>query len=270
VRVYNDGRATEAAHAVNARAFTLDRNIIFGEGEYLPQTVAGKKLLAHELTHVIQQGQRFHTNRAETEAGRLKDAFKNRANKNIPLWTQGNSRGAVRTDISMPSTTSIQASFISFVLKMGAKRVSKGMLKNFIKTKIKDKIVRIAEQRFAKRFLKESEELMGILEDPWWATAIGFIPIAGDFFDLVRVPKQISNAIKKANALEERIQKILKMQGMKARDLIREHHKRGKDYPSELENYTYKKILELATGGNTFAKKLKKLIEATHRLSERY
>lgn len=53
VRVHADA---EAAAAVQARAFTLGRNIVFGSGEYAPDTTAGKQLLAHELTHVIQQG----------------------------------------------------------------------------------------------------------------------------------------------------------------------------------------------------------------------
>jgi hypothetical protein len=55
VRVHTDARAAESARAMNARAFTLDRNIVFGAGHYSPETTEGKKLLAHELTHVIQQ-----------------------------------------------------------------------------------------------------------------------------------------------------------------------------------------------------------------------
>jgi hypothetical protein len=55
VRVHADGQAAEAARAVNARAFTLGRDVVFGGGEYQPRSSEGSRLLAHELTHVVQQ-----------------------------------------------------------------------------------------------------------------------------------------------------------------------------------------------------------------------
>jgi len=55
VRVHTDTRAAETAQAVNAQAFTVGQDVIFGGGNYKPETINGKKLLAHELTHVIQQ-----------------------------------------------------------------------------------------------------------------------------------------------------------------------------------------------------------------------
>lgn len=56
VRMHTDAKAAEAARAVDARAFTVGRDMVFGEGEFKPETGGGKKLLAHELTHIIQQG----------------------------------------------------------------------------------------------------------------------------------------------------------------------------------------------------------------------
>jgi hypothetical protein len=55
VRVHSDPHAAIMAQSVNARAFTLGRDIVFGSGEYSPDTATGKRLLAHELTHVVQQ-----------------------------------------------------------------------------------------------------------------------------------------------------------------------------------------------------------------------
>jgi Domain of unknown function (DUF4157) len=55
VRVHDDGRAAAAAQAINARAFTARNNVVFGAGQYSPDTAAGQDLLAHELTHVTQQ-----------------------------------------------------------------------------------------------------------------------------------------------------------------------------------------------------------------------
>lgn len=56
VRLHTDSRATEAAQSVNAKAFTLGNNIVFNREYYSPETSSGKKLFAHELTHVVQQG----------------------------------------------------------------------------------------------------------------------------------------------------------------------------------------------------------------------
>lgn len=55
VRVHTDAKAAESASAVNALAYTVGRDIAFGRSQYVPQTNEGRKLLAHELTHVVQQ-----------------------------------------------------------------------------------------------------------------------------------------------------------------------------------------------------------------------
>ncbi|HEX6112597.1 MAG TPA: DUF4157 domain-containing protein, partial [Geminicoccaceae bacterium] len=55
VRVHADSDAADRARAVRARAYTVGRNIVFGAGEYAPATMEGKRILAHELTHVVQQ-----------------------------------------------------------------------------------------------------------------------------------------------------------------------------------------------------------------------
>ncbi len=55
VRVHNYTKANNVARSINARAFTHGHNVVFGAGEYSPNTSAGKKLFAHELTHVVQQ-----------------------------------------------------------------------------------------------------------------------------------------------------------------------------------------------------------------------
>jgi Domain of unknown function (DUF4157) len=54
VRVHTDARATESARAVNARAYTLGQDVVFAAEQYAPATMTGKRLLAHELTHVVQ------------------------------------------------------------------------------------------------------------------------------------------------------------------------------------------------------------------------
>jgi hypothetical protein len=55
VRVHDDPASETAAFAAGARAVTSGRDIVFGEGFYAPQSSDGKRLLAHELAHVLQQ-----------------------------------------------------------------------------------------------------------------------------------------------------------------------------------------------------------------------
>lgn len=57
VRIHTDSRAAESARSVNALAYTVGRDIVFASGQFVPESPAGKRLLAHELTHVVQQQQ---------------------------------------------------------------------------------------------------------------------------------------------------------------------------------------------------------------------
>ncbi|MBS0559798.1 MAG: DUF4157 domain-containing protein [Proteobacteria bacterium] len=56
VRIHDGPRGAEAADAVAAKAMTHGRHIVFAQGRFAPDTTDGKRLLAHELAHVVQQG----------------------------------------------------------------------------------------------------------------------------------------------------------------------------------------------------------------------
>ena len=56
VRVHTDARAAESARAVGALAYAVGRDVVFDSGRYAPASTAGKSVLAHELAHVVQQG----------------------------------------------------------------------------------------------------------------------------------------------------------------------------------------------------------------------
>ncbi|MEJ7766430.1 MAG: DUF4157 domain-containing protein, partial [Chitinophagaceae bacterium] len=55
VRIHTGSEAEQSATAINAKAYTVDNHIVFNQGQYSPSSGEGKKLLAHELTHVVQQ-----------------------------------------------------------------------------------------------------------------------------------------------------------------------------------------------------------------------
>jgi hypothetical protein len=90
VRVHVDTPATAAVAAVKARAFTAGSNIVFGRGQYAPSTIEGRHLLAHELTHVVQQ------TRPAAEVHATSDSFAERTSApprnrggGLPLYPQG-------------------------------------------------------------------------------------------------------------------------------------------------------------------------------------
>ncbi|MCP3899622.1 MAG: DUF4157 domain-containing protein, partial [Desulfobacteraceae bacterium] len=56
VRVHSDAKANNLSQSLNARAFTVGQDIAFGSGEYKPGSLVGDALIAHELAHVVQQG----------------------------------------------------------------------------------------------------------------------------------------------------------------------------------------------------------------------
>jgi hypothetical protein len=56
VRIHDDQTAAKSAHALGAHAYTVGPHIVFGSAKFAPHTGTGHKLLAHELTHVVQQG----------------------------------------------------------------------------------------------------------------------------------------------------------------------------------------------------------------------
>jgi hypothetical protein len=66
VKVHTDNEANKLNKAVNAEAFTTGRDIFFREGNYQPETRDGQKLIAHELTHVVQQNGSQKLNRVVT------------------------------------------------------------------------------------------------------------------------------------------------------------------------------------------------------------
>ncbi|MDM0033711.1 DUF4157 domain-containing protein [Variovorax sp. J22P271] len=57
VRLHTDAQAADSARRMNARAYAAGAHLVFGAGQYAPATASGRQLLAHELTHCVQQEQ---------------------------------------------------------------------------------------------------------------------------------------------------------------------------------------------------------------------
>lgn len=101
VRVHADDRAAESARTIGALAYTFGRQIVFDAGAYRPGTVAGQRLLAHELTHVVQQG----------GAGRTDEGARHRIEKASPRIQ----RYASPTGFSNPRALIPITDFIGYV-----------------------------------------------------------------------------------------------------------------------------------------------------------
>ena len=66
VRIHADEKAAQSARVIHARAYTVGQRVVFAEGQYRPTTEGGASLLAHELTHTIQQAPRSSRGGSET------------------------------------------------------------------------------------------------------------------------------------------------------------------------------------------------------------
>lgn len=98
VRVHTDSKASESAQAVNALAYTVSPHLVFRSGQYTPHTESGRGLLAHELTHIVQQADSITSgitlkpmgvsqpdDRYELEANRIADMAMGTAKSTIPV-----------------------------------------------------------------------------------------------------------------------------------------------------------------------------------------
>jgi hypothetical protein len=93
VKIHNNAVAANSAQQLNARAYTANGHVVFGAGEYQPRHKEGRKLIAHELTHVVQQFQHSAAAKnvisqpsepAEIEAGKIADAAISAEPMNVP------------------------------------------------------------------------------------------------------------------------------------------------------------------------------------------
>jgi thiol-disulfide isomerase/thioredoxin len=89
VRIHTGGRAAESARAVGADAYALGRDVVFAEGKFAPATPAGRRLLAHELSHVAQQRSDSATSGEPVGVGRVDDAFEREADDNAARISRG-------------------------------------------------------------------------------------------------------------------------------------------------------------------------------------
>ena len=135
VQVHTDSQAAESATAVNALAYTSGNHIVFNSGQYAPDTEGGKRLLAHELVHVGQQGVfRKSSNRHSPIIQRTEKDTK----QLCPTYWRYNSKAKVETyncaGLSHRTYSVILADELGKLLKKGKQtdKCSKGAVKHWV------------------------------------------------------------------------------------------------------------------------------------------
>jgi Domain of unknown function (DUF4157) len=113
VRVHDDSLAHQSSHEINALAYTLGNHVAFASGQYKPDTDTGKKLLAHELTHVMQQEgsdsnfiQRDGADDVEEESARQGERFRAERRRNLTKAIDLMKFNKVRVDC--PKSTNVK------------------------------------------------------------------------------------------------------------------------------------------------------------------
>jgi outer membrane protein OmpA-like peptidoglycan-associated protein len=87
VRVHTDAKAANSARVLDALAYTVGHDVVFGWGQYMPSTSDGKSLLAHELTHVLQQSKASLEPQTKLTIGGTNDVYEQEADRVAKLAT---------------------------------------------------------------------------------------------------------------------------------------------------------------------------------------
>jgi hypothetical protein len=96
VKIHTDDLAARSAQSINALAYTSGNNIVFNQNQYQPATNAGKRLIAHELTHVVQQSSHIQPYRSKKAfnfgkndtATLIEESFSYKKDKETKPWIE--------------------------------------------------------------------------------------------------------------------------------------------------------------------------------------
>jgi hypothetical protein len=95
VRVHTDSRAAQSAQEVNALAYTVGNQLVFAPRQYEPNSQRGKKILAHELMHVVQQGAGVSGVQSKLSIGEAGDASEHQADRVADAVVAGESVSSI-------------------------------------------------------------------------------------------------------------------------------------------------------------------------------
>jgi len=156
VRVHADTTAAETAKAINARAFTLGNHVVMGSGEYQPTSQFGQRILGHELTHVIQQGEGRTSSKAQyrisIESG-LDDGTGDGAKSNVISRTPTNNATTGKKGDEIQERTQ---DVLNYIKNEAKKRASAPPLIN-----PNSKFYKVLKEKYLKDYLAKPSESEG-------------------------------------------------------------------------------------------------------------
>jgi hypothetical protein len=174
VRVHAGTEAAQAARSVDARAFTIGRDVVFGESEYQPHTNEGQRLLAHELTHVVQQSAGpLMVQRAVTLTN---DDYKSLADQIHTALGVSTPAGFLNTD---------EEAIHAALQKLEKDATAIGELKKVYKTEHKSDLEADIRAAMSEEELTLALELIGVKDVPKSADVVGTVPATDDEYKKV-------------------------------------------------------------------------------------
>lgn len=93
---------------------------------------------------------------------------------------------------------------ISVLIKWAAKKGIKAALKKYAKDQITNRLKKYMTKELKSQLVKDLDELLEVLDDAWWKTAVGFIPVAGDIYDAGKLGVATKKAWEKMQDLENK------------------------------------------------------------------
>ncbi|HUX28572.1 MAG TPA: DUF4157 domain-containing protein [Terracidiphilus sp.] len=109
VRVHTDAVASSSARSINALAYTAGNHIVFDRDRYAPDTVSGRRLLIHELAHVVQHGECSGTSETDWQLGSPSNAVESAADAAVDAIERAPYQRPVHFDALLAATTSSEA-----------------------------------------------------------------------------------------------------------------------------------------------------------------
>jgi uncharacterized protein DUF4157 len=125
VRIHNDAEAMESARAVHADAYTVGHHVVFGSGERSLEAPRGRHLLAHELTHVVQQRGYAESPGDHLEIGPANDAFELEAERTSQAMMFGQSGAHPASVMSGHPSARISRGFFSDLFTRPLKAIAR-------------------------------------------------------------------------------------------------------------------------------------------------
>jgi RHS repeat-associated protein len=119
-------------------------------------------------------------------------------------------------------------SVVSYLLVKGAEYATQQLLEGFIRDRIRSRVKKLALKQFARGILLDASSIEHTLNDPWWITALEFIPVAGDVLEACNEGRKIHEVFQQLDALEAQVDRIAGFESANP-DLIKLSGQAGKD-----------------------------------------